>query len=53
MKDKLFIFKEVWYYLKHTKRWWLVPLVFLFIVLSFIVIFAETSVFAPLIYTLF
>lgn len=53
MNEKLSIFKELWLYAKTHRRWWILPLVVFLVLLSFLVIFAETSVFAPIIYTLF
>jgi len=47
------LLKEIWMYLKIRKKWWIAPVIVFLILLSFLIIFAETSVFAPLIYTLF
>ena len=47
------LFKEIWAYVKIRKKWWIVPVIVFLIMLSFLIIFAETSVFGPLIYTLF
>ncbi|MDQ7821582.1 MAG: DUF5989 family protein [Candidatus Eremiobacteraeota bacterium] len=34
-------------------KWWLIPIIVILILLSIIIIFAESSVLAPFIYTLF
>lgn len=47
------IFKELWLYVKKRKQWVIVPLMFFLIALGFLLVFAETSIFAPIIYTLF
>lgn len=47
------LIKELWAYLKIKRKWWIAPVIIFLILLSFIIVFAETSVFAPLIYTLF
>lgn len=47
------IFKELWLYMKIRKKWWITPVITFLILLGFLIIFAETSVFGPIIYTLF
>jgi hypothetical protein len=53
LKDRLKIFGEFWYFLKHSKRWWLGPIFLFLILLSLLIIFAESSALAPFIYSLF
>ena len=43
---------EFWWFLKHNKKWWLLPIVIVLLGLGLIVLLAETSA-APFIYTLF
>lgn len=47
------IFKELWLYIKIRKKWWITPVIIFLILFGFLIIFAETSVFGPIIYTLF
>jgi len=44
---------QVWDYLKTTKKWWLAPALFLLVLLGMLLVFAQGSSFAPLIYTVF
>ena len=44
---------ELWDFLKHQKKWWLTPIVVVLVLLSALIIFAESSVLSPFIYTLF
>ena len=44
---------EFWQFLKHRKKLWLTPIIFVMIVLGGAIILAKGSVLAPLIYTLF
>ncbi len=44
---------EIWEFLKVRKKLWLAPLIFVMIILGGLLIIAEGSVVAPLIYTLF
>lgn len=44
--------KDLWNYLKERKKWWLAPLIIIFIVIGVLLILGGTSL-APFIYTLF
>lgn len=46
-------FKSIFGFLKEHKRWWLAPFLFILVVLGMLMVFAESSALAPLIYTLF
>jgi hypothetical protein len=48
----LFI-KELWKFLKVRKKFWLLPIITIMLLLGVILIFAQGSVVAPFIYTLF
>lgn len=51
--SKLSILKEFWDFLRIRKRYWLTPIVIIFVLLSLLIIFTESSAVAPFIYTLF
>jgi uncharacterized membrane protein YjdF len=40
-------------FIKHEKKYWLAPLVIVFVVLSLLMVFSQSSVIGPFIYTLF
>jgi len=44
---------EFWEFLKFRKRFWLLPIVILLLLLGTIIVFTESSVIAPFIYALF
>ena len=44
--------KELILYIKERKKWWLVPLIFLLLIVGLFVLFANSAV-APFIYSLF
>ncbi len=46
-------FKELWSFLRSRKKLWLAPILVIIVLLGVLLIAAETSVIAPLIYTLF
>ncbi|MFH0996759.1 MAG: DUF5989 family protein [Pseudomonadota bacterium] len=45
--------KELWFFLKVRKRFWLAPILIILLLLSVLIIFAQTSAISPFIYTLF
>ncbi|PIQ98213.1 MAG: hypothetical protein COV67_00090 [Nitrospinae bacterium CG11_big_fil_rev_8_21_14_0_20_56_8] len=44
---------EFWDFLKHRKKWWLAPILFVLLAMSLLIILTEGSAVAPFIYTLF
>ncbi len=51
--SKLSIIKEFWDFLRVRKRYWLAPIIFILVLLSLLIVFAQSSAVAPFIYTLF
>jgi hypothetical protein len=49
----MFLLKELWGFLSTRKRFWLLPIILLMLVISIAIILGEGSAIAPLIYTLF
>ncbi|MEI8012091.1 MAG: DUF5989 family protein [Candidatus Omnitrophota bacterium] len=47
------ILKELWDFLKTRKRFWLAPILIILVLLSLLIVFAQSSAVAPFIYTLF
>jgi len=50
---KLAILKEFWEFLKVRKKWWLLPIILIFLLIGVLLILTEGSAIAPFIYTLF
>lgn len=50
---KVSIIKEFWDFLKVRKRFWLAPIIIVLLLLSVLIVFAQSSAVAPFIYTLF
>lgn len=50
---KLSIFAELWSFMRVRKKWWLLPMLLLITTLGLILVFAQGSVLAPFIYTIF
>lgn len=47
------LLKELWRFLLARKKLWLLPIILVMVMLGALLIFAQTSVVAPFIYTLF
>ena len=45
--------KELWAFLRVRKKWWLLPIIFVMFLVGGLLIFAQTSVLAPFIYSIF
>jgi uncharacterized protein DUF5989 len=45
--------KELWTFLRVRKKFWLLPILLVMLILGALLIFAQGSVVAPFIYTLF
>ncbi len=50
---RLSIVKEFWDFLKVRKKWWLAPIIIIFLLLGVLIFFVQSSAVAPFIYTLF
>lgn len=46
------IVTEIWYFLRHTKKWWLLPIIVVLLAFGLLVFLSGTAA-APFIYTLF
>jgi hypothetical protein len=45
--------RDFWHYMKERKKWWLVPIFIVFILLGVLIVLSSGSALAPFIYTLF
>lgn len=50
---KLRVLSECWQFLRHEKKYWLTPIVIMFVLFGLLMVFAQSSPLAPFIYTLF
>jgi hypothetical protein len=44
---------EFWRFLKVRKKWWLLPIMIVMVLMGALMVFAQSSALAPFIYTLF
>ena len=45
--------REFWLFVKQEKKWWLVPLILVLLIVGALVVFASSSPLAPFLYPLF
>jgi hypothetical protein len=50
---KMGFLKELWGFMRTRKRWWLLPIIIILVLLGVLIVFTEGSALAPFIYTLF
>lgn len=51
--SKLAIVSEIWNFMRVRKKWWLLPIIIMIVLLGLILVFAQGSALAPFIYTVF
>lgn len=47
------LFKELWAFMRVRKKFWLMPIIIIMMLVGALLIFAKGSVLAPFIYTIF
>lgn len=45
--------RDFWNYMKERKKWWLIPMFIIFVLLGLLIVLSSGSALAPFIYTLF
>jgi hypothetical protein len=45
--------KELWFYMRERKKYWLIPVMLVMVILGVLFVIAQGSAVAPFIYTLF
>jgi hypothetical protein len=51
--SRLVLIRDFWDYLKVRKKFWLLPIIVMLLLLGLLIIFTEGSVLSPFIYVLF
>jgi len=47
------VLTEFWQFLRQEKKYWLIPIVVVFVLFGLLLVFSQSSAVAPFIYTLF
>lgn len=50
---KLALANEVWLFMRQNKKYWLLPIVIVLVLMGALLIFAQSSALAPFIYSIF
>lgn len=45
--------RELWAFMRVRKKWWLLPIIVVMVMIGALLVFAQGSVLAPFIYTIF
>lgn len=45
--------RELWAFMRVRKKWWLLPIIVVMLLVGMLLVFAQGSVLAPFIYTIF
>lgn len=51
--SKVSLAREMWAFMGARKKWWLLPILVVMLVVGTLLVFAQGSVLAPFIYTIF
>lgn len=47
------VVSQLWEYMRERKKWWLLPVIVMMLVVGILLVFAQGSALAPFIYTIF
>jgi hypothetical protein len=47
------LLRELWAFMRVRKKWWLLPIIVVMLFVGALIVFAQGSVLAPFIYTIF
>lgn len=47
------VLSDLWGFMMANKKWWLAPIIVMFLLLGLLIFFTQSSAVAPFIYTLF
>lgn len=51
--SKVYVLREFWRFVKYHKKWWLLPILVISVVLGVLLVLTQSSALAPFIYALF
>ncbi len=49
----LYLLKDLWGFMKERKKWWLLPIIILLVLVGVLMFFGQSSALSPFIYALF
>ena len=48
-----YLIREFWDFMKIKKKWWLLPILIMLILVGVLIVFSQTSAISPFVYALF
>jgi len=51
--SRLIVLEQFWHYLRERKKYWLLPIIIMLLLLSLLIVFTEGTALSPFIYILF
>lgn len=51
--SKMYVLQEFWRFVKYHKKWWLLPILVISVILGALLVLTQSSALAPFIYALF
>jgi len=53
LHKRFYLLIDLWNFMKIRKKWWLLPIIIMLLVIGTLIIFIQSSAISPFIYTLF
>lgn len=53
LKQRFYLILELWNYMRVRKKWWLLPIITMILIVSVLIIASQFSAISPFIYALF
>ena len=50
---ELYLVKDLWAFMRERKKWWLLPIIIMLVLVGVLIIFGQASPVSPFIYALF
>ena len=51
--SQMTLVREFWLFMRERKKWWLLPIIVVMVLIGALLVFAQGSALAPFIYTIF
>lgn len=52
-RGRLYLLRDLWDFLKIRKKWWLLPIVIMMVLVGLLMVFGQSTAVSPFVYALF
>jgi hypothetical protein len=52
-RRRFYLLRDLWSFMKERKKWWLIPIVVMLVLVGMLIVLAQSSPLSPFIYALF